>query len=52
MTAQFDWQDPLRFEDELSEDERMIRDAARDYAQDKLMPRIKLAFREENSTSR
>ena len=45
--AQFDWQDPLRFEDELSEDERMIRDAARAYAQDKLMPRIKLAFRNE-----
>ena len=47
MTVEFDWQDPLRFEDELSEDERMIRDAARAYAQDKLMPRIKLAFREE-----
>ncbi len=45
--AQFDWQDPLRFEDELSEEERMIRDAARAYAQDKLMPRVKLAFREE-----
>jgi glutaryl-CoA dehydrogenase len=45
--AQFDWQDPLRFEDELSEDERMIRDAARAYAQDKLMPRVKMAFREE-----
>ncbi|HEY5209428.1 MAG TPA: acyl-CoA dehydrogenase [Stellaceae bacterium] len=45
--AQFDWRDPLRFEDELSEEERMIRDAARDYAQDKLMPRIKMAFREE-----
>jgi glutaryl-CoA dehydrogenase len=44
---QFDWRDPLRFEDELSEEERMIRDAARDYAQDKLMPRIKMAFREE-----
>ena len=45
--AQFDWQDPLRFEDELSEDERMIRDAARAYAEDKLMPRVKLAFRNE-----
>src|SRR5579863_1171980 len=45
--AQFDWRDPLRFEDELDEDERMIRDAARAYAQDKLMPRIKLAFRNE-----
>ena len=44
---EFDWQDPLRFEDELSEEERMIRDAARAYAQDKLMPRVKMAFREE-----
>jgi glutaryl-CoA dehydrogenase len=44
---EFDWQDPLRFEDELSEEERMIRDAARAYAQEKLMPRVKLAFREE-----
>ena len=43
----FDWQDPLLLEDELSEEERMVRDAARDYAQDKLMPRIKSAFREE-----
>ena len=44
---EFDWRDPLRFEDELAEDERMIRDSARAYAQGKLMPRIKLAFREE-----
>ena len=43
----FDWQDPLLLEDELSEDERMVRDAARAYAQDKLMPRVKSAFREE-----
>ena len=45
--AQFDWQDPLLLEEELSEDERMVRDAARAYAQDKLMPRVKSAFREE-----
>ncbi|MGO8914846.1 MAG: acyl-CoA dehydrogenase [Stellaceae bacterium] len=43
----FDWQDPLLLEDELSEDERMVRDAARAYAQGKLMPRVKSAFREE-----
>jgi glutaryl-CoA dehydrogenase len=49
--AQFDWQDPLRFEDELSEEERMIRDAARAYAKDKLAPRIKMAFREERFDS-
>jgi glutaryl-CoA dehydrogenase len=43
----FDWQDPLLLEEELSHEERMVRDAARDYAQDKLMPRVKSAFREE-----
>ena len=36
----FDWQDPLLLEDSLSEDERLVRDSTRAYAQDKLMPRI------------
>jgi glutaryl-CoA dehydrogenase len=45
--AVFDWQDPLRLDDLLSEDERMVRDAARAYAQGKLAPRIVKAFREE-----
>jgi glutaryl-CoA dehydrogenase len=43
----FDWQDPLRLDDLLSEDERLVRDAARAYAQDKLAPRVLKAFREE-----
>ena len=43
----FDWADPFLLEDQLSEEERMIRDAARDYAQDKLTPRIVAAFAEE-----
>ena len=43
----FNWQDPLLLDEELSEDEKMVRDSARAYAQDKLMPRIKAAFREE-----
>ena len=43
----FDWSDPLQFDTDLSEDERLIRDAARDYAQAKLSPRILTAFREE-----
>jgi glutaryl-CoA dehydrogenase len=43
----FDWQDPLLLEEELSEEERMVRDAARAYAQGKLLPRVKSAFREE-----
>jgi len=43
----FRWDDPLRFDAELSEDERAIRDAARAYCQDKLMPRILEANRHE-----
>ena len=43
----FDWQDPLLLENQLSDEERMIRDAARGYCQDKLMPRVISANREE-----
>ena len=45
--ASFDWQDPLDLEAELSEDERLVRDSARAYAQDKLLPRVQRAFRDE-----
>src|SRR5712691_2160762 len=45
--AAFDWQDPLDLESELSEDERMVRDTTRAYAQEKLMPRVLTAYREE-----
>ncbi|MGF7160471.1 glutaryl-CoA dehydrogenase [Rhodoligotrophos appendicifer] len=45
--AQFDWQDPLGLEHLLTEEERMIRDSVRAYADAKLMPRIQSAFREE-----
>jgi len=45
MTHQ--WADPLFLETSLSEDECMIRDMARGYCTDKLMPRVKSAFREE-----
>jgi glutaryl-CoA dehydrogenase len=41
------WQDPLFFEDQLTEDERQIRDAIRQYCQDRLMPRILEANRRE-----
>jgi glutaryl-CoA dehydrogenase len=44
----FQWDDPFFLEDQLSEEERMIRDAARDYAQGKLLPRVVKAFREES----
>ncbi len=45
MTHQ--WDDPLFLENALSEDERMIRDMARNYCQDQLMPRVKSAYSEE-----
>ena len=41
------WDDPFLLEDQLSEEERLVRDTARDYAQDKLMPRILMANRNE-----
>ncbi len=43
----FTWEDPFLLEDQLSEEERMVRDTARDFAQDKLMPRILEANRHE-----
>ncbi len=45
----FDWDDALRLEDMLSEDERMLRDAARSFAQDQLQPGITKAYREATS---
>jgi len=43
----FEWSDPLLLDDELSQDERMVRDAARDYCRGKLVPRVIQANREE-----
>lgn len=43
----FEWVDPLRLEDQLSEDERMLRDAAADFAQTTLQPKVRDAYREE-----
>ncbi len=45
--TQFDWSDPLDLDSQLTEEERMVRDNAHRYAQDKLMPRALEAFREE-----
>ena len=42
----FDWADPLDLENQLSEEERMIRDAARGFAQDVLRPRVIEAYRD------
>jgi glutaryl-CoA dehydrogenase len=45
----FHWQDPLLLEDLLTDAERMIRDTARSYAQNKLLPRVIEAYREEKT---
>jgi glutaryl-CoA dehydrogenase len=45
--AAFKWEDPFHLEAQLTEDERLIRDSARDYAQDKLLPRIVEAYAKE-----
>ena len=47
--AKFCWQDPLLLEAQLSEDERLLRDAARDYCQGKLLPRVLESFRLERT---
>ena len=43
----FDWADPFNLDDQLSEEERMIRDAAQGFAQDVLQPRVIDAYRDE-----
>jgi glutaryl-CoA dehydrogenase len=50
--ARFDWEDPFLLDDQLTEDERMIRDTARNYAQDHLLPRVIEAYREERTDRR
>ena len=45
--ASFDWADPMFFNEQLSEEERLIRDTARDYCQENLMPRVLEANRSE-----
>ena len=47
-TPRFDWSDPLLLESALTEEERMVRETARDYAQGSLMPRILEAHRSEH----
>ena len=46
--AGFKWDDPFFLDDQLTEDERLIRDTASDYAQEKLQTRVKQAFRDEH----
>jgi len=49
MQAAFNWQDPLLLDTQLSEEERLLRETARNYAEDKLAPSVLQAFREEKT---
>ena len=46
--SEFKWDDPFFFDDQLNEEERLVRDSARDYAQNKLMPRVLEMHRNES----
>ncbi|HAC87505.1 MAG TPA: acyl-CoA dehydrogenase [Gammaproteobacteria bacterium] len=45
----FNWQDPFLMEEQLNEEERMVRDTAKQYAQEKLLPRVRVAYRNEET---
>ncbi len=45
----FDWKDPFMLEEQLTEEERLVRDSTRQYAQDKLLPSIREAYRNEET---
>ena len=47
--SRFIWEDPLLLDAQLSEEERMVRDAARSWAQEQLAPRVLEAFRHEKT---
>ncbi|MCC6295821.1 MAG: acyl-CoA dehydrogenase [Pseudomonadales bacterium] len=47
--ATFNWEDPFLIDSELSDEERMVRDSARQYAQNRLLPRVRQAFRDEHT---
>lgn len=47
--VQFNWEDPLLMEQQLTEEERMVRESARQFAEDKLAPRVLEAFRNEKT---
>ena len=47
LRGTFNWEDPFLLSSELSDEERMVQETARNYAQDKLVPRVREAFRNE-----
>jgi len=49
QSVRFAWDDPLLLEEQLTPEERMVRDTARSYAQEKLLPRVTESFRHERS---
>ncbi|MEJ2233793.1 MAG: hypothetical protein P8X67_07695, partial [Syntrophobacterales bacterium] len=44
MWASFNWEDPFRLEQQLTDDERLVMDTARQYAQEQLAPRVQEAY--------
>ncbi len=48
-SARFNWEDPFQMQDLLSEEERLVRDTARQYAQEQLLPRVREAYRCEHT---
>ena len=48
-TADFVWDDPFLIDQQLTDDERMLRDATREFAQEKLLPRVVEAYRNETT---
>jgi len=47
--AAFNWEDPFRLEDQLTDDERLVADTARQFAQERLAPRVQEAYRNEST---
>ncbi|MDG1065903.1 MAG: acyl-CoA dehydrogenase [Luminiphilus sp.] len=47
--TQLNWEDPFELDSQLNDEQRMVRDSARQYAQEKLLPRVKEAFRNEST---
>src|SRR6056300_1264258 len=47
--AKLNWEDPLELDAQLTEEQRMVRDSARQYAQSELLPRVKEAYRIETT---
>ena len=45
--GKFNWEDPFNLEDQLNDEERLVRDTAAAYAQEKLAPRVLEAYRQE-----